>query len=102
MATWDALPHLDRSRWLVHRLGLPSSRSSNDLSELMKWYGPLRVLILGIFSEVVFPFPCDPMWVQHAFNFALLPLGLYAVYALLRRAVSSRRPPHWRWRCSSA
>jgi hypothetical protein len=86
VATWDALPHLDRSRWLVHRLGLPSSRSSNDLPELMKWYGPLWVLILGILSEVVFAFLRDPMWVQHAFNFALFPLGLLAVYALLRRA----------------
>jgi hypothetical protein len=86
VATWDALPHLDRSRWLVHRLGLPSSRSSNDLPELMKWYGPLWVLILGILSEVVFAFLRDPMWVQHACNFALFPIGLYAVYALLRRA----------------
>lgn len=86
VATWDALPHLDRSRWLVHRFGLPSSRSSNDLPELMKWYGPLWVLILGLLSEVVFAFLRDPMWVQHACNFALLPLGLYAIYALLRRA----------------
>jgi hypothetical protein len=86
VATWDALPHLDRSRWLVHRLGLPSSRSSNDLPEMMKWYGPLWVLILGLLSEVVFAFLRDPMWVQHACNFALFPIGLYAVYALLRRA----------------
>jgi hypothetical protein len=86
VATWDALPHLDRSRWLVHRLGLPSSRSSDELPEMMKWYGPLWVLILGILSEVVFAFLRDPMWVQHAFNFALFPIGLLAVYALLRRA----------------
>ena len=52
VATWDALPHLDRSRWLIHRLGVPSSRSSDDLPELMKWYGPLWVLVLGILSEV--------------------------------------------------
>jgi hypothetical protein len=86
VATWDAVPHLDRSRWLVHKLGLPSSRSSNELPELMKWYGPLWVLVLGILSEVVFGFFRDPMWIQHAFNFALFPMGLLGVYRLLVRA----------------
>jgi hypothetical protein len=86
VATWDSLPHLDRSRWLVHQLGLPSSRGSDDLPEMMKWYGPLWVLVLGILSEVAFAFLRDPMWVQHAFNFALFPIGLLGVYRLLRRA----------------
>lgn len=90
VATWDALPHLDRSRWLIHKLGLPSSRSSDDLPELMKWYGPLWVLVLGILSEVVFGFFRDPMWIQHAFNFALFPVGLLAVYGLLVRAGVAR------------
>jgi hypothetical protein len=90
VATWDALPHLDRSRWLVHKFGLPSSRSSDSLPELMKWYGPLWVLVLGILSEVVFGFLRDPMWVQHAFNFALFPVGLLGVYVLLVRAGVAR------------
>jgi len=90
VATWDALPHLDRSRWLVHQLGLPSSRASDNLPELMKWYGPLWVLCLGILSEVVFGFFRDPLWIQQAFNFALFPVGLLGVYRLLARAGVAR------------
>ncbi len=86
VATWDSLPHLDRSRWLVHMLGLPSSRSSNGLTEMMKWYGPLWALFLGLLSELVLPFLRDPLWVQQSFNFALFPTGLYGVYRLLLRA----------------
>ncbi len=33
VATWDSLPHLDRSRWLVHMLGLPSSRGEGSPKE---------------------------------------------------------------------
>ena len=89
VATWDSLPHLDRSRWLVHMLGLPSSRSSNGLTDMMKWYGPLWALFLGLLSELVFPFFRDPLWVQQAFNFALFPAGLYGVYRFLIRAGES-------------
>jgi hypothetical protein len=86
VATWDSLPHLDRSRWLVHMLGLPSSRPSNGLLTMLKWYGPLWALFLGLASELPFRFVHDPLWVQQAFNFALFPVGLYAVYRLLTRA----------------
>ncbi len=86
VATWDSLPHLDHSRWLVHELGLPSSRTSDGLFELVKWYGPLWALFLGLLSELVFPFLRDPLWVEQAFNFALYPAGLYAVFRLLGRA----------------
>ena len=55
-ATWDSLPHLDRSRWLIHEFGLPSSRPSDGLTEMLKWYGPLWALWLGLWSELVFPF----------------------------------------------
>ncbi len=90
VATWDALPHLDRSRWLIHKLGLPSSRTSDGLTELMKWYGPLWVLFLGLMSELVFRFFRDPLWVQQAFNFALYPVGLLGVHRLLVRAGVSK------------
>jgi len=86
MATWDSLPHLERSQWLLHKLALPSSRSSNGLTEMLKWYGPLWALFLGVMSEVVLRFFRDPLWVQQAFNFALYPVGLYALYHLLLRA----------------
>jgi hypothetical protein len=86
MATWDSLPHLDRSRWLVHMYGLPSSWRSDALEETLKWYGPLWALVLGLASEVVLPFVRDPLWVEQAFNFALWPVGLYAVGRLLTRA----------------
>jgi hypothetical protein len=86
VATWDSLPHMDRSRWLVHMLGLPSSRPSNRLIEMLKWYGPLWALFLGLLSELVFPFLRDPLWVQQAFNFALFPAGLYGVHRMLIRA----------------
>jgi hypothetical protein len=94
VATWDSLPHLDRSRWLVHELGLPSSRPSDGLIELLKWYGPFWALYLGLLSELVFPFLRDPLWVQQAFNFALYPSGLYAVLRLLGRA-GVRRSTSW-------
>ncbi len=94
VATWDSLPHLDRSRWLVHELGLPSSRTSNGLTQMLKWYGPLWALFLGLLSEVVLPFFRDPLWVQQAFNFALFPSGLYAVHRLLARA-GVRRSTAW-------
>jgi hypothetical protein len=90
VATWDSLPHLDRSRWLIHELGLPSSRPSDGLIEMLKWYGPLWALWLGLWSELVFRFLRDPLWVQQAFNFALYPLGLYAVFRLLSRAGVAR------------
>jgi hypothetical protein len=86
MATWDSWPHLERSQWLVRELGLPSSRRSHGLTEMLKWYGPLWALFLGLMSEVVLPFFRDPLWVQQAFNFALYPAGLYALYRLLVRA----------------
>src|SRR5215470_11523856 len=86
MATWDSWPHLERSQWLVHELGLRSSRTSNGLTEMLKWYGPLWALFLGVMSELVLPFFRDPLWVQQAFNFALYPAGLYALYRLLVRA----------------
>jgi hypothetical protein len=86
VATWDSLPHLDRSRWLVHELGLPSSRSTDALTEMLKWYGPLWALFLGLLSELVLRVVRDPLWVQQAFNFALYPAGLYGVYRLLIRA----------------
>ena len=94
VATWDSLPHLDRSRWLLHELGLPSSRPSDGLIEMLKWYGPLWALWLGLWSELVFPFLRDPLWVQQAFNFALYPFGLYAVVRLLVRA-GVRRSTSW-------
>ena len=94
VATWDSLPHLDRSRWLIHELGLPSSRPSDGLMELLKWYGPLWALYLGLLSELVFPFLRDPLWVQQAFNFALYPFGLYGVFRLLDRA-GVRRSTSW-------
>ena len=86
MGTWDSWPHLERSQWLVHELGLPSSRTSDGLTEMLKWYGPLWALFLGLMSELVLPFFRDPLWVQQAFNFALYPAGLYALYRLLVRA----------------
>ena len=52
----------------------------------MKWYGPLWSLFLGLMSEVELKFLHDPTWVQHAFNFALFPVGLYATERLLERA----------------
>jgi hypothetical protein len=94
VATWDSLPHLDRSRWLIHELGLPSSRPSDGLLEMLKWYGPLWALWLGLWSELVFSFFRDPLWVQQAFNFALYPFGLYAVLRLLGRA-GVRRSTSW-------
>jgi hypothetical protein len=86
VATWDSLAHFDRSRWLLHMYGLPSSRTSNDLAETMKWYGPLWAMFLGLASEVALSFVGDPTWVQQAINFALFPVGLYGVARLLVRA----------------
>lgn len=86
VATWDSLANYDRSRWLVHSFGLPSSWTAKNLDEKMKWYGPLWALFLGLLSEVELRFVHDPDWVQHAFNFALFPVGLYAVARLLERA----------------
>src|SRR4029079_1487226 len=86
MATWDSLPHLERSQWLLHELGLPSPRTSDGLTEIFKWYGPLWTLFLGVMSELVLPFLRDGLWVQHAFNFALFPAGLWALHRLLVRA----------------
>jgi 4-amino-4-deoxy-L-arabinose transferase-like glycosyltransferase len=86
VATWDSLSHFDRSRWLLHMYGLPTSRTVNDLPETMKWYGPLWAMFLGLASELAFAFVRDPTWVEQAFNFALFPVGLYAVARLLVRA----------------
>ena len=86
VATWDSLANFDRSRWLLHTYGLPSSRTATGLDETMKWYGPLWSLFLGLMSEVELKFVHDPTWVQHAFNFALFPAGLYATERLLERA----------------
>ena len=86
VATWDSLANFDRSRWLLHAYGLPSSRTADGLDETMKWYGPLWSLFLGLMSEVELAFVHDPTWVQHAFNFALFPVGLYATERLLERA----------------
>jgi hypothetical protein len=86
LATWDSLPHLDRSRWLVHMYGLPSSWHSDQIEETLKWYGPLWALFLGLCSEVLLPFVRDSLWVEQSFNFALWPVGLYAVWRLLARA----------------
>jgi len=90
MATWDSLPHLERSQWLVHQLGLPSSRTSDQLTPMLKWYGPLWAVFLGFMSEVVLRFARDPLWVQQAFNFALYPAGLWALHRLLLRAGVAR------------
>ncbi|HEY6477791.1 MAG TPA: hypothetical protein VI456_14530, partial [Polyangia bacterium] len=86
VATWDSLPHVDRSRWLVHMYGLPSSWRSDRIAETLKWYGPLWALFLGLASEVALPFVRDPLWVEQSFNLALGPVGLYAVARLLARA----------------
>jgi hypothetical protein len=86
VATWDSLANFDRSRWLLHVYGLPSSRPANGLDETMKWYGPLWALFLALMSEVELKSLHDPLWVQHAFNFALFPVGLYVTERLLERA----------------
>ncbi len=86
VATWDSLSHFDRSRWLLHMYGLRTSRTANDLAETMKWYGPLWAIVLGLVSEVALSSVHDPTWVQQAFNFALFPVGLFAVARLLLRA----------------
>jgi hypothetical protein len=86
MATWDSLAHFDRSRWLLHMYGLRTSRTANDLAETMKWYGPLWAMFLGLASELMLSFVRDPTWVQQAVNFALFPVGLFAVAWLLVRA----------------
>jgi hypothetical protein len=90
VATWDSLANFDRSRWLLHTYGLPSSRTADGLDETMKWYGPLWSLFLGLMSEVELKFLHDPTWVQHAFNFALFPVGLYATELLLERGGGRR------------
>jgi hypothetical protein len=90
MATWDSLPHLEHSQWLVHKMRLPSSRTSDGLTEILKWYGPLWALFLGLMSEIVFRFLRDGLWVQQAFNFALYPVGLWALHRLLVRAGVAR------------
>jgi hypothetical protein len=90
VATWDSLANFDRSRWLLHTYGLPSSRTADGLDETMKWYGPLWSLFLGLMSEVELKFLHDPTWVQHAFNFALFPVGLYATERLLERGGGRR------------
>ena len=86
LATWDSQAHLERSQWILHRLHLPSSRTAEGLNPLLKWYGPLWMLVLGLFTEVALRFLRDPLWVEHALTFALFPLGLLALQRLLERA----------------
>jgi hypothetical protein len=86
VATWDSLPHLQRSRWLLQQYGLRAGGGGGGPPFMLRWYGALWALLLGVMSEIVFGFLRDPTWVEHAVNFALFPAGLALTFRLLARA----------------
>ena len=79
---WDDMVRYFHSRSLLGAYHI----TGDTFFEHTRYYAPLWELILGLSSELYFGWLHDPFWVRHAFTFALLPLGLYTLYRLLRRA----------------
>jgi hypothetical protein len=89
--SWDSVPHLERSRWLVHQyVHFRGAGPVGTPPPSLQLYGPLWATFLGALSEGPFRFVGDPSWVQHAFNFALYPVGLALLFLLLRQAGVAR------------
>lgn len=84
MIAWDDWEHLRQSRWLIWSYGLTDM--GPEPGYMLKWYGPMWEIVMGLFSFVIFPFLKDPLWVRHAVTFALFPFTLWASHRLLRRA----------------
>jgi hypothetical protein len=53
-------------------------------------------------TELVLGFLRDGLWGQHAVNFALFPVGLYALHRLLRIRSSTTATTSTRRRCVSS
>lgn len=87
--TWDDAEHYFQSQWLLAQYGIRLVPTP-DISFVLKWYGPLWEIILGLFTEVIFKPLNDPFAVRHAVTFSLFPLTLYLTFKLLRRAGVTR------------
>lgn len=81
---WDDPPLHGHSQWLLWKFHLIDSAPMP--TDNGKWTGPLWALILGIGTELVFPWLKDPYLVRHALSWALLPLTLVATYLILLKA----------------
>ena len=88
IVVWDDWEHIRHSQWLLSHFG--GTPPSEDPTMIMKWYGPLWEIIMGVFSFVVFGFLKDPAAVRHALTFALFPLTLWFVYLYLQGAGVSK------------
>lgn len=85
---WDDTPLHLHSQWLLSNYGIGNAPSG--LSDNGKWTAPLWPMVLGLATEVVFPWLRDPFVIRHALTFALLPVSLAACYLLLRNAGFAR------------
>ncbi len=80
---YDDVYQHTHSLWLMGKFGLGPTI---DFRELGKQYAPLWDLLLGIATQWLFSWLHDPIWVRHAFTFALWPLTIAGTYLLLRRS----------------
>lgn len=86
---WDDIVSYDQSRWMLGVLHFIPGKPEN-LVPWMAYYGQLWELLLGIGSELIFPWLHDPYWVRHALNLTFYLASLYALFLTLRRVGSSR------------
>ncbi|MBI3332174.1 hypothetical protein HYZ99_04435 [Candidatus Peregrinibacteria bacterium] len=80
---WDDPALHGHSQWLVWKFGLIDEAPMP--SDNGKWTGPLWALVLGVATELIFPWLKDPYLVRHALTWALWPLTLIATYLLLQK-----------------
>lgn len=81
---WDDAARIVHSRWLLGRFGLLDVEFAGARNTSL--YAPAWELIMGIATEHVFAWLRDPVWVRHAMTLALCLWGLWATWALLRKA----------------
>lgn len=71
------------SQWLLYKYGLLADKPG--ISDYQTWYGAGWDLFLGLQTNFVFAWVSNPIWVRHAFTWALFPITLFLTYLLLRR-----------------
>ncbi|KKW38958.1 hypothetical protein A2454_03860 [Candidatus Peribacteria bacterium RIFOXYC2_FULL_55_14] len=76
------------SLWILKQYGLIGESPTPSLNG--QWTAALWPLILGLASEYVFASFPDPYIVRHAVTFALLPVTVFGVFIMLRKAGFSR------------
>lgn len=75
---WDEPFRYQQSLWQLGQMNFDTDAVFHGYSSI--WFESL----LGLVTEILFPFVRDPHWIRTSINFAFFPLTLYLIVVLLR------------------